>query len=140
MESVTSRMSSGQSNYGKLGAVGSSEKCGHGCETVIKVAGTPKNRGKAFYRCPFWKDSSMDCGYFKWAQEHPTNGGDGDMVTELRKLNGGFTDCNVELSKIRVELLSLNRKIAMVDFRVSLVLGSIVAIIVFLGLVFVSRV
>ncbi|CAN0843446.1 hypothetical protein LINGRAHAP2_LOCUS3860 [Linum grandiflorum] len=51
-------------------------RCSHQCDVVLKVAGTTKNPGRRFLRCPFWKNSSADCGFFEWVDattdgEHP---------------------------------------------------------------------
>ncbi|CAN0919633.1 hypothetical protein LINGRAHAP2_LOCUS31569 [Linum grandiflorum] len=27
------------------------------------------NRGRQFYRCPFWQDKTADCKFFKWASD-----------------------------------------------------------------------
>ncbi|CAN1751800.1 hypothetical protein LINPERHAP1_LOCUS4451 [Linum perenne] len=55
------------------GSSGSKEgfkvKCKHQREAVVKVAGTPKNMGRSFYRCPLWKDRNADCGFFRWIDE-----------------------------------------------------------------------
>ncbi|CAN0925691.1 hypothetical protein LINGRAHAP2_LOCUS34905 [Linum grandiflorum] len=43
--------------------------CGHKCEAVVKVAATAMNRGRQFYRCPFWQDKTADCKFFRWASD-----------------------------------------------------------------------
>ncbi|CAN0893414.1 hypothetical protein LINGRAHAP2_LOCUS18137 [Linum grandiflorum] len=43
--------------------------CGHQCEVVVKVAATARNRGRQFYRCPFWQDKTEDCTFFRWASD-----------------------------------------------------------------------
>ncbi|CAN1147067.1 hypothetical protein LINPERHAP2_LOCUS15644 [Linum perenne] len=35
----------------------------------MNVAGTPKNSGRFFYRCPYWRDRRVDCGFFRWVDE-----------------------------------------------------------------------
>ncbi|CAN1255481.1 hypothetical protein LINPERPRIM_LOCUS9002 [Linum perenne] len=65
------------------------------------VARASKNNGRSFYRCPYWEESTTDCGFFKWADEQPkvehgssTTGG-----------NGSYLDsCLGELRSIRVTL------------------------------------
>ncbi|CAN0858312.1 hypothetical protein LINGRAHAP2_LOCUS7190 [Linum grandiflorum] len=27
------------------------------------------NRGRQFYRCPFWQDKTADCKFFRWASD-----------------------------------------------------------------------
>ncbi|CAN0915282.1 hypothetical protein LINGRAHAP2_LOCUS29039 [Linum grandiflorum] len=27
------------------------------------------NRGRQFYRCPFWQDKTTDCNFFRWASD-----------------------------------------------------------------------
>ncbi|CAN1165546.1 hypothetical protein LINPERPRIM_LOCUS33786 [Linum perenne] len=44
-------------------------ECTHQLPAVVKVAGTPKNMGRSFYRCPLWKDRNSDCGFFRWIDE-----------------------------------------------------------------------
>ncbi|CAN0843233.1 hypothetical protein LINGRAHAP2_LOCUS3761 [Linum grandiflorum] len=45
--------------------------CGHQCEAVVKVAATARNRGRQFYRCPFWQDKTADCTFFRRASDRP---------------------------------------------------------------------
>ncbi|CAN1807774.1 hypothetical protein LINPERHAP1_LOCUS25155 [Linum perenne] len=35
----------------------------------MNVAGTPKNMGRFFYRCPYWRDRRVDCGFFRWVDQ-----------------------------------------------------------------------
>ncbi|CAN1172978.1 hypothetical protein LINPERHAP2_LOCUS30384 [Linum perenne] len=51
------------------GLKGQMVECKHQREAVVKVAGTPKNMGRSFYRCPLWKDRNADCGFFRWIDE-----------------------------------------------------------------------
>ncbi|CAN1224660.1 hypothetical protein LINPERPRIM_LOCUS2316 [Linum perenne] len=64
------------SNGGSSNSTGASKmphgmRCRHHCEAVMNVAGTPKNRGRVFYRCPFWRDGRADCGFFRWVDQMP---------------------------------------------------------------------
>ncbi|CAN1836836.1 hypothetical protein LINPERHAP1_LOCUS34889 [Linum perenne] len=43
--------------------------CSHNREAILLIARTAKNNGRPFYRCPYWQDSTSDCGYFKWTDE-----------------------------------------------------------------------
>ncbi|CAN1123565.1 hypothetical protein LINPERPRIM_LOCUS3315 [Linum perenne] len=45
--------------------------CSHNREAILLIARTSKNNGRRFYRCPYWQDSTSDCGYFKWTDEKP---------------------------------------------------------------------
>ncbi|CAN1278760.1 hypothetical protein LINPERPRIM_LOCUS16741 [Linum perenne] len=65
MESKRTHSATGSSTSNRLGV----RKCHHNTEALLKVAGTQQNRGRPFYRCPFWR--SADCGYFLWADERP---------------------------------------------------------------------
>ncbi|CAN1836311.1 hypothetical protein LINPERHAP1_LOCUS34725 [Linum perenne] len=47
------------------------QNCSHNRETILLVSRTSKNNDRPFYRCPFWQDSTTDCGYFKWADDKP---------------------------------------------------------------------
>ncbi|CAN1324983.1 hypothetical protein LINPERPRIM_LOCUS33321 [Linum perenne] len=54
----------------------------HKREAVLKIAGTPNNFGRLFYRCPYWNDKKADCGFFKWAEyrDRVAEAGTGDEV------------------------------------------------------------
>ncbi|CAN1243645.1 hypothetical protein LINPERPRIM_LOCUS5754 [Linum perenne] len=56
--------------------------CHHKRQAVLKTAGTPNNFGRLFYRCPYWNDKKLDCGFFKWAEyrDRVTEAGTGDEV------------------------------------------------------------
>ncbi|CAN0883869.1 hypothetical protein LINGRAHAP2_LOCUS14664, partial [Linum grandiflorum] len=41
----------------------------HKCEAVVKVAATTRNRGRQFYRRPYWQDKTADCKFFRWASD-----------------------------------------------------------------------
>ncbi|CAN0861242.1 hypothetical protein LINGRAHAP2_LOCUS8149 [Linum grandiflorum] len=82
------RSLSRKSSSSKGGEV-TSEQCLHRCEAMVKVAGTEKSRARAFYRCRFWKDKSVDCCYFKWVDQLQSDG-DASMVYELRMIEKGL--------------------------------------------------
>ncbi|CAN0899794.1 hypothetical protein LINGRAHAP2_LOCUS20475 [Linum grandiflorum] len=97
--------------------------CGHQRDALRKVAGTPRNAGRIFYRCPYWQNKSVDCGFFRWANER-----DGiiDEITD---------DPNIEL--VLDELRHISRKLRLMEDRFNLVFlsvgmlvfGSVLAII-----------
>ncbi|CAN0881636.1 hypothetical protein LINGRAHAP2_LOCUS14352 [Linum grandiflorum] len=99
-----------------------SEQYRHRCEAIVKVAGTEKNRGRAFYRCQYRKDKSVDCGYFKWVDELH-NSGDAEMVYGLHNLNEALTGCTNKLQRVR-------QKVGMLEDRVSYLSVSIVVLVV----------
>ncbi|CAN1334227.1 hypothetical protein LINPERPRIM_LOCUS36319 [Linum perenne] len=61
----------------------------HHRKAILMVARTAKNNGRSFYRCPFWQDSTTDCGFFKWTNDKPKiadrlwTGNDEVLVLEL---------------------------------------------------------
>ncbi|CAN1325113.1 hypothetical protein LINPERPRIM_LOCUS33389 [Linum perenne] len=47
--------------------------------------------GRSFYRCPYWQDRRVDCGFFRWVDELPKVEG-GVIVAELsRRRNDEFS-------------------------------------------------
>ncbi|OWM84239.1 hypothetical protein CDL15_Pgr011624 [Punica granatum] len=50
---------------------------------------TKANHGRAFYRCPFWKNERRSCGYFEWEDLL----GSSSMVSEEQSVYG-FGDCS----------------------------------------------
>ncbi|CAN0843289.1 hypothetical protein LINGRAHAP2_LOCUS3798 [Linum grandiflorum] len=99
MSSLEADSSSRHSNFSRVGMI-QSEQCSHRCEAIVKVAGTEKNRGRAFYRCRFWKDKSIDYGYFKWVDEQYAIG-DVEMGSECGAINEGVKGCMYEFQCVR---------------------------------------
>ncbi|CAN0925036.1 hypothetical protein LINGRAHAP2_LOCUS34526 [Linum grandiflorum] len=99
-------------------------KCRHDCESVLKVANTDKNRGRAFFRCRYWETN--DCGYFQWESA---------SKSEFGSLAGGSSRAEaatVQVELVIQELRSLRVKLEMVDTRVTLLLGSMwVVVLIF---------
>ncbi|CAN0873231.1 hypothetical protein LINGRAHAP2_LOCUS10322 [Linum grandiflorum] len=106
---------------------GRSLKCRHDCEPVLKVANTDKNRGRAFFRCPYWETN--DCGYFRW--ESACKSEIGSLAAE-RRGSSRAEAATVQIELVMQELRSLRVKLEMVDSRVTLLLGSMwVVLLVF---------
>ncbi|CAN0875246.1 hypothetical protein LINGRAHAP2_LOCUS10716 [Linum grandiflorum] len=110
--------------------VGRSLKCRHDCEPVLKVANTDKNRGRAFFRCPYWETN--DCGYFQW--ESACKSEFGSLAAERSSMGEELTSvaATVQIELVMQELRSLRVKLEMVDSRVTLLLGSMwVVVLIF---------
>ncbi|CAN1327701.1 hypothetical protein LINPERPRIM_LOCUS34233 [Linum perenne] len=80
-------------------------KCHHNTEALLKVAGTQRNRGRPFYRCPFWR--SADCGYFLWADDRQCPekmGADAESCSRA----GTMTPITADLESITTTILEKN--------------------------------
>ncbi|CAN0900320.1 hypothetical protein LINGRAHAP2_LOCUS20773 [Linum grandiflorum] len=102
-------------------------KCAHRCEAILKVAGTEKNMGKSFYRCPFWQDKLVDCGFFKWASEKISVEASG-----LVESSGGFGQQATEYA-VYEDLKFIKEKLSMLESRSGLVLMSLCFVVVLLA-------
>ncbi|CAN0858685.1 hypothetical protein LINGRAHAP2_LOCUS7399 [Linum grandiflorum] len=89
----------------------------------FKVAGTTRNRGRKFLRCPFWQNRRADCTYFKWVDETTT-------VVDRSLFTSGFTGNEnqneaqprgeVDENQLVLENLGLLlRKVELVEWKVS---------------------
>ncbi|CAN1217322.1 hypothetical protein LINPERPRIM_LOCUS973 [Linum perenne] len=91
--------------------------CSHNRDEILLVARTTKNNGRSFYRCPYWEDSSKDCGYFKWADDKPKV----EQWSSMAGDNGSdLESCLDELRSIRVTLDRGLREIRFLVIIVSL--------------------
>ncbi|CAN0918970.1 hypothetical protein LINGRAHAP2_LOCUS31182 [Linum grandiflorum] len=109
---------------------GRSLKCMHDCEPVLKVANTDKNRGRAFFRCPYWEMN--DCRYFQW--ESACKSEFGSLAAERSSMGEELTSAaaTVQIELVMQELRSLRVKLELVDSRVTLLLGSMwVVVLIF---------
>ncbi|CAN1756672.1 hypothetical protein LINPERHAP1_LOCUS6214 [Linum perenne] len=118
-------------------------RCRHHCEAVMNVAGTPKNRGRVFYRCPFWRDGRADCGFFRWVDQMPkekermvvrdTTMEDSNDVAGYLQRNDDPRDTAGErmLEEIRV----IKQTVLVLETRVRYVIVCLCLLVVFLGLV-----
>ncbi|CAN0893196.1 hypothetical protein LINGRAHAP2_LOCUS18010, partial [Linum grandiflorum] len=106
------------------------EKCTHQCQAVVKVAGTSRNKGRAFYCCPYWRNRFVSCGYFKWVDEDPSTD---SVVLELLQWN-----CRSDLDKLMEEFQILRQKFKRMEDRLNLVLVSMFVLVVIV-VVFVGR-
>ncbi|CAN0858926.1 hypothetical protein LINGRAHAP2_LOCUS7513 [Linum grandiflorum] len=92
--------------------------CKHKESTLVNVSQTGKNPCRRFYRCPFWKDKTMDCGYFKWTDEADGNGDiavTGEHHKSIKELKRELTDCERRL--VVAEEKSARRKAKLSTIR-----------------------
>ncbi|CAN0903537.1 hypothetical protein LINGRAHAP2_LOCUS22626 [Linum grandiflorum] len=131
-EASSGGSSSSRRVTGFQGWSGRSENCFHEVQAVVKVAGTTRNRGRKFLRCPFWQNSSADCTYFKWVDETTT-------VVDRSLLTSGFTSNEnqneaqprgeVDENQLVLENVGLLlRKVELVEWKVSSMLFSFWAV------------
>ncbi|CAN0837560.1 hypothetical protein LINGRAHAP2_LOCUS1841 [Linum grandiflorum] len=98
------------------------------------------NRGRQFYRCPFWKDKTADCKFFRWASDRQHTAEEsfmGESSMGVYNPNSKFDDReSLSVPKIRQtrivddesvgndvvldELKSLRVKVAFVEQRLRL--------------------
>uniref|UniRef100_A0A803LAK3 GRF-type domain-containing protein n=1 Tax=Chenopodium quinoa TaxID=63459 RepID=A0A803LAK3_CHEQI len=72
--------------------------CAHGVHSRIATVRRGPNIGKRFYSCPFWKDRSKDCRFFKWEDDLPTTLiGAQEQIIMLQRDNDTLTKENEEL-------------------------------------------
>ncbi|CAN1197465.1 hypothetical protein LINPERPRIM_LOCUS15236 [Linum perenne] len=137
---------------------GHGTRCKHHCEAVINVAGTPKNSGRFFYRCPYWRDRRVDCGFFRWADEMQkvtgrksigeTSNNEDEIFVNLqnsqihleetidvaedlqRKEDDRVAAIETMLEEIRV----IKQSVAVLETRIGYVIVCMCVLIVFLGL------
>ncbi|CAN1310009.1 hypothetical protein LINPERPRIM_LOCUS27920 [Linum perenne] len=112
---------------------GHGTKCKHHCEAIINVAGTPKNMGRFFYRCPYWRDWRVDCGFFRWVEqkgqiylEEPVD----DASYLQRKDDDGVAAGERMLEEIRV----IKQSVAVLETRIGYVIVCMCVLVVFLGI------
>ncbi|CAN0915920.1 hypothetical protein LINGRAHAP2_LOCUS29404, partial [Linum grandiflorum] len=76
--------------------------CKHKESTLVNVSQTGKNPRRRFYRCPFWKDKTLDCGYFKWTDEvdgqRDITAATGEHHRSITELQRELTDCERRLA------------------------------------------
>ncbi|CAN0905022.1 hypothetical protein LINGRAHAP2_LOCUS23429 [Linum grandiflorum] len=119
---MASEASSGHSNPSKRYPLFKAGRyiCGHQCDAITKVAGTLKNRGRVFYRCPYWQEKSADCGFFKWADERDsgTHVDDGDFHRES------------EVGSDLNELHHIRQKLGSLEIRLNIVLVTVFGVVI----------
>ncbi|CAN0914890.1 hypothetical protein LINGRAHAP2_LOCUS28803 [Linum grandiflorum] len=119
---MASQVSSGRSSLSKRYPFPKSSgrlTCGHECEAIVKIAGTPKNRGRAFYRCPYWQDKTGDCQFFKWADELDSESEYG--LADLKE--------DREADAVMPELHSIRQKLNLIEFKLNIVLIAVVGLL-----------
>ncbi|CAN1129838.1 hypothetical protein LINPERHAP2_LOCUS5472 [Linum perenne] len=128
-------MASNASSSNSTGASksGHGTKCKHHCEAIINVAGTPKNKGRFFYRCPYWRDRRVDCGFFRWVEqkgqiylEEPVD----DASYLQRKDDDGVAAGERMLEEIRV----IKQSVHVLETRIGYVIVCMCVLVVFLGI------
>ncbi|CAN1780478.1 hypothetical protein LINPERHAP1_LOCUS15101 [Linum perenne] len=116
----------------------------------MNVAGTPNNRGRIFYRCPYWRDRRADCGFFRWVDQMP--------VGEASKMEDGISsnmqNCQLNQESINVaqylqrkeddravagermleEISAIRQSVAVLESRIGYVIVSLCVLVVFIGL------
>ncbi|CAN1823138.1 hypothetical protein LINPERHAP1_LOCUS30250 [Linum perenne] len=89
--------------------------------------------GRFFYRCPYWRDRRVDCGFFRWVDkmkkiylEEPV-----DVATYLqRKDDDGVAAGERIIEEIRV----IKQSVAVLESRIGYVIVCMCVLVVFLGL------
>ncbi|CAN1331423.1 hypothetical protein LINPERPRIM_LOCUS35318 [Linum perenne] len=137
---------------------GHGTKCKHHSEAIINVAGTPKNMGRFFYRCPYWRDRRVDCGFFRWVDKMKkvtermstgeTSKSDKEISSKLqndqiyleepvdvatylqRKDDDGVAAGERIIEEIRV----IKQSVAVLESRIGYVIVCMCVLVVFLGL------
>ncbi|CAN1132817.1 hypothetical protein LINPERPRIM_LOCUS30295 [Linum perenne] len=100
-------------------------RCSHNREAILLVARTSKNNGRSFYRCPYWEDSTTDCGYFKWTDEKPK------VNYGLSTKNDIVSYLDVPVDKLRSMRVTLER--VQREIRVLLLLVSFLGLCIAYG-------
>ncbi|CAN1789928.1 hypothetical protein LINPERHAP1_LOCUS18648 [Linum perenne] len=99
----------------------------------MNVVGTPKNMGRFFYRCPYWRDRRVDCGFFRWVDQmtkvtkrEPIN-----VASYLQRKNDDRVAAGERmLEEIRV----IKQRVAVLETRIGYVIVCMCVLVVFLGL------
>ncbi|CAN1776580.1 hypothetical protein LINPERHAP1_LOCUS13692 [Linum perenne] len=112
---------------------GHGTRCKHHCEAVINVAGTPKNSGRFFYRCPYWRDRRVDCGFFRWADEMQKVTGR-KSIGETKDLQRKEDDRVAAIETMLEEIRVIKQSVAVLETRIGYVIVCMCVLIVFLGL------
>ncbi|CAN1806324.1 hypothetical protein LINPERHAP1_LOCUS24639 [Linum perenne] len=109
-------------------------RCRHHCEAVMNVAGTPKNRGRFFYRCPFWRDGRADCGFFRWVDQMPKEK-ERMVVGDTRYLQRNDDARATAGERMLEEIRVLKQSVLVLESRVRYVIVCLCLLVIFLGLV-----
>ncbi|CAN0919235.1 hypothetical protein LINGRAHAP2_LOCUS31331 [Linum grandiflorum] len=94
------------------------------------VSRTEKNRGRGFFRCPFWK--TTDCGYFRWESDLQPGRDESSIAKVGRK--GDEVNAVVHHEAILQELRNLKLKVELMDNRLTFVLGTMWVIVLLIAI------
>ncbi|CAN1172946.1 hypothetical protein LINPERHAP2_LOCUS30366 [Linum perenne] len=97
--------------------------CNHNCPAITKISGTPNNMGRSFFRCPYWQDKHVDCGFFRWA-DHRTSQPGIDR--------GEWTE---GLDMVIQELRDVKRKCVVLENRIGYVVVVLIGVVVLICVV-----
>ncbi|CAN1247416.1 hypothetical protein LINPERPRIM_LOCUS6316 [Linum perenne] len=95
----------GESSSGS--ASGSVVSCRHNFACAINTSSTEKNPGRRFYCCRYWKDKSVDCGFFQWVDSGNSRGE--DCFAELTYANASL---KIKVEELETSLVTAKAKAA----------------------------
>ncbi|CAN1144568.1 hypothetical protein LINPERHAP2_LOCUS14174 [Linum perenne] len=99
--------------------------CNHNCPTITKIAGTPNNMGRSFFRCPYWQDKHMDCGFFRWADDRTKELG---LCTSQTGIDRG--EWTEGLDMVIQELRDVKRMCVVLENRIGYVVVVLLVVVV----------
>ncbi|CAN1185702.1 hypothetical protein LINPERHAP2_LOCUS37719 [Linum perenne] len=134
METMISNAMSSNSTGVSKSARGT--RCKHHSVAVVNVAGTPNNMGRSFYRCPYWRDRNVDCGFFRWVDQTPKVKEEGNSSTmQHRQYNQEDKDDGRAAAgeAILEEIRAIKQSVAVLEPRICYVLVCLCVLVVFIG-------
>ncbi|CAN1153097.1 hypothetical protein LINPERHAP2_LOCUS19175 [Linum perenne] len=120
--------------------------CKHQSVAVVNIAGTPNNMGRSFYRCLYWRDRKVDCGFFRWVdqtqkvkeegnssplQHRQYNEEDSVDIAEYSKRKEDGKAAAVET--ILEEIRAVRKSVAVLETRIGYVMVCLCVLVVFIG-------
>ncbi|CAN1275325.1 hypothetical protein LINPERPRIM_LOCUS15666 [Linum perenne] len=131
---MVSNATSSTSTGGSKNARGA--RCRHHSVAVINVAGTPNNMGRSFYRCPYWRDRNVDCGFFRWVDQTPKVKEEVNSSTVQQRqynLDDNGDGRDVAGEAILEEIRAIRQSVAVLETRISYVIVCLCVVVVFIG-------
>ncbi|CAL1371581.1 unnamed protein product [Linum trigynum] len=77
---------------------------------VVKTSATELNPGRQFYGCPFWKDETKNCRFFRWVRQNADEDkqANSESSCSILKLEDSLrtAQCKAERRKKEMKILS----------------------------------